>query len=87
MVGRNLAPLFIIGHAPSEASGAAPGDAGKGKGHMQTVSRPVIEDWQLPPRYRRQMLDEKEIALINVSNYLSLSFAFICRPHHTFFID
>jgi len=36
-------------------------------GTILTQQRPVIEDYQLPPRYRRHILDEKEINSINVS--------------------
>lgn len=43
----------------------ATGSAGAGK-KQQITLRPVIEDYQLPPRYRRQPLDENEIAYINV---------------------
>jgi hypothetical protein len=48
--------------APEHASGS-----GK-KSHV--TLRPVIEDYQLPPRYRRQPLDENEIAYINVCKFL-----------------
>ncbi|XP_055693218.1 uncharacterized protein LOC129795760 [Lutzomyia longipalpis] len=30
-----------------------------------TISRPTIEDWQLPRRYWRKELDDKEIEYIN----------------------
>lgn len=43
----------------------ATGSAGAGK-KPQITLRPVIEDYQLPLRYRRQPLDENEIAYINV---------------------
>jgi hypothetical protein len=43
----------------------ATGSAGAGK-KSHVALRPVIEDYQLPLRYRRQPLDEKEIAYINV---------------------
>lgn len=49
--------------APSEH---ATGSAGAGK-KPQVTLRPVIEDYQLPQRYRRRPLDENEIAYINVS--------------------
>ncbi|XP_021925182.1 28S ribosomal protein S36, mitochondrial [Zootermopsis nevadensis] len=42
----------------------ATGSAGAGK-KTNIASRPVIEDYQLPLRYRRQPIDEKEIAYIN----------------------
>jgi hypothetical protein len=32
----------------------------------QAIQLPVIEDWQLPSRYRRLPLDAEEIAYINV---------------------
>jgi hypothetical protein len=43
----------------------AAGSGGTGK-KFQAILRPVIEDYQLPLRYRRQPIDEKEIAYINV---------------------
>jgi hypothetical protein len=43
----------------------AAGSAGAGK-KPQVTARPVLEDYQLPLRYRRQPIDEKEIAYINV---------------------
>lgn len=42
----------------------ATGSAGAGK-KPQVTLRPVIEDYQLPLRYRRRPLDENEIAYIN----------------------
>ncbi|XP_069683272.1 alpha-ketoglutarate dehydrogenase component 4 [Periplaneta americana] len=48
----------------AETSSHSGGSAGGGK-KAQFTSRPVIEDYQLPLRYRRQPLDEKEIAYIN----------------------
>lgn len=33
---------------------------------------PVIEDWQIPPHYRRATLDDKEIDAINVSEKFNL---------------
>lgn len=47
------------------ASPHAAGSAGAGKKSRVTL-RPVIEDYQLPQRYRRRPLDENEIAYINV---------------------
>lgn len=55
--------------ADSQGTGApsqhATGSAGAGK-KPQVTLRPVIEDYQLPQRYRRRPLDENEIAYINV---------------------
>ncbi|XP_023705906.1 28S ribosomal protein S36, mitochondrial [Cryptotermes secundus] len=48
----------------TSASQHAAGSAGAGK-KPQVTLRPVIEDYQLPLRYRRQPIDEKEIAYIN----------------------
>lgn len=44
----------------SPAQGPAP-SASKGK----IQARPVIEDYQLPAKYRRRPIDEKEIEYIN----------------------
>lgn len=33
----------------------------------QAFQLPIIEDWQLPQRYRRRALDAEEIDYINVS--------------------
>ncbi|KAJ4432778.1 hypothetical protein ANN_21417 [Periplaneta americana] len=57
----------------AETSSHSGGSAGGGK-KAQFTSRPVIEDYQLPLRYRRQPLDEKEIAYINtIRNNAQLS--------------
>jgi hypothetical protein len=58
-------PQGVMTPAPEHASGSA----GSGKKSHVTL-RPVIEDYQLPPRYRRQPLDENEIAYINVCKFL-----------------
>lgn len=51
-----------------KSSGASPsGAAAGGKVASGAQQRPVIEDYQLPPRYRRQAIDDKEIDAINVS--------------------
>lgn len=53
-----------------KSSGASPsGAAAGGKVASGAQQRPVIEDYQLPPRYRRQAIDDKEIDAINVSTY------------------
>ena len=44
-----------IGHSLNESSSSKP-----------VTSRPVIEDYQLPLKYRRKLLDESEINAINV---------------------
>lgn len=49
------------------SSPAAPSGSKGAGGRPAQVQLPVIEDWQLPPRYRRHTLDEKEIDAINVS--------------------
>ncbi|XP_055706482.1 uncharacterized protein LOC129803736 [Phlebotomus papatasi] len=50
----------------SEGFIAATVATGKGSaGSANTVSRPTIEDWQLPRRYWRKELDDKEIDYIN----------------------
>uniref|UniRef100_A0A6B2E694 Putative 28s ribosomal protein s36 mitochondrial-like isoform x1 n=1 Tax=Phlebotomus kandelakii TaxID=1109342 RepID=A0A6B2E694_9DIPT len=39
--------------------------AGRGSSGGANVSKPTIEDWQLPRRYWRKELDDKEIDYIN----------------------
>ncbi|XP_067001036.2 alpha-ketoglutarate dehydrogenase component 4 isoform X2 [Anabrus simplex] len=50
-----------VSHAPAppSGSGAAPQPAAR------VTSGVVLEDYQLPPRYQRKLLDEKEIEYIN----------------------
>lgn len=43
-----------------------------GKGASKVICRPIIEDYQLPTRYRRQALDQQEIDAINVSKLAAL---------------
>ncbi|RZF41435.1 hypothetical protein LSTR_LSTR000149 [Laodelphax striatellus] len=50
-------------HSVESASAPAPSSKPSKPGHVQ--ARPIIEDYQLPHRYRRQPMDEKEIEAVN----------------------
>jgi hypothetical protein len=54
--------LSVLGTPTSQHSAGPAGTSKK----TQAILRPVIEDYQLPLRYCRQPIDEKEIAYINV---------------------
>lgn len=60
-VGGAVATSQSAGSGPALAK---PAKVGSGPG---VVSRPLIEDYQLPPRYQRRPLDINEIDYINVS--------------------
>ncbi|PSN43167.1 hypothetical protein C0J52_09895 [Blattella germanica] len=57
-------PLIRFRKGGLSASGS--GGAAKSR---QVSSRPVIEDYQLPLRYRRQPIDQKEIDYINYIDF------------------
>ncbi|KAK7869270.1 hypothetical protein R5R35_000883 [Gryllus longicercus] len=48
---------------PNVPSHGSPSGAPPGPG--KTVQKPIIEDYQLPPKYRRAPLSEQEIEYIN----------------------
>lgn len=47
----------------------------------QLNRRPVLEDFQLPLKYRRRPLDEAEINVINVNNFILLGIRNISGAH------
>ncbi|XP_043217484.1 uncharacterized protein LOC122386119 [Amphibalanus amphitrite] len=49
--------------APAPAAASAP--SGGGRRWTTVQSGPVLEEWQLPARYRRLPLEEREIECIN----------------------
>ncbi|XP_063995369.1 alpha-ketoglutarate dehydrogenase component 4 [Diachasmimorpha longicaudata] len=51
--------------AQSAAPGAAPRASATGATGPNVIALPIIDDFQLPPRYQRRPIDEKEIAYIN----------------------
>lgn len=64
MILRKFVPVGSSGSSTVQAA-PAKGSAPKVSGG-KSQQLPLIEDWQLPPRYRRRALDEKEIDAINV---------------------
>lgn len=52
--------------APSVAAGTSNQSLSKGATGPGVIARPTIEDFQIPIRYQRRPIDEKEIAYINV---------------------
>ncbi|CAD6235419.1 GSCOCG00007889001-RA-CDS, partial [Cotesia congregata] len=62
--GGNTAPSVTT--TPSAGSGASLSSAKGAATGPGVISLPIIEDFQIPPRYQRRPIDEKEIAYINV---------------------
>ncbi|XP_065336907.1 alpha-ketoglutarate dehydrogenase component 4 [Cloeon dipterum] len=62
---------FRNGSAPVDnvrvvAAAAASAPSSSGKASFKPVQKgPIIEDWQLPYRYRRQQLSQQEVDFIN----------------------
>lgn len=60
----------ILENSPSVLVATAGGrGSSENKTILQRHQLPVIEDWELPPQYRRCALDETEINAINVIYY------------------
>ena len=75
--------FIFVGTSHSASHGASPSHAAAAVGatkfaggpstplkQNEANQLPILEDWQLPPRFQRRPLDEEEIACINVCQYL-----------------
>ena len=54
---------------PPPAAPAASAPSGGARRWATVQAGPVLEEWQLPARYRRLPMEEQEIECINVSTY------------------